>query len=282
MTVSALFQTITEQLQKAGCDSPAFDACCLLEDLAHVPHGRDLRNDQTVLSAETVETVKAAAFRRAAGEPLQYILGAWDFLSLTLEVGKGVLIPRPDTELLCEVAAAHLHSIPEPRVLDLCAGSGCVGLGVASLIPNAHVTEVELSDEAFSYLRRNIARYPQYDVTAVKDNVLAPTSTYTLVDEILSNPPYIPSADIPSLMREVQHEPKMALDGDADGLAFYRAIMKHWLPLLKPNGMLAFEVGIGQATDVAAMMDAVGLQSVKMHRDLGGVDRVVCGVCAKK
>ena len=246
-----------------------------------MPHGRDLRGDDTVLSDDIIEAVKAAVSRRAAGEPLQYILGAWDFLSLTLEVGEGVLIPRPDTELLCELAADKLRAIDTPAVLDLCAGSGCVGLGVASLLGNATVTAVELSDEALVYLRRNVAHYAQYDVTVVQDNVLSPTGTYTPVDAILSNPPYIPSADIPSLMREVQYEPKMALDGDADGLTFYRAITARWTPYLKRGGLLALEVGIGQAADVAALMRDAGYANVEIYRDLGGVERVVCGVRTK-
>lgn len=282
MTVSALFDAITNELQEAGCDSPAFDACCLLEDLAQIPHGRDPRHDQVLLSEETVHAVTAAAGRRAAGEPLQYILGAWDFLSLTLEVGDGVLIPRPDTELLCEVAADKLRDVETPSILDLCAGSGCVGLGTASLLNHATVTAVELSDDALVYLRRNAARYAQYAMVIVKDDVLAPTASYAPVDALLSNPPYIPSADIPSLMREVQFEPKMALDGDTDGLVFYRAIIAHWSSCIKTGGLLAFEVGIGQAADVAALMKAAGYTAVEIHRDLGGIERVVCGIRAEK
>ena len=276
MTVSTLYQHITEQLQKAGCDSPAFDACCLLEDLAHCPHGRDLSLDETELSPALTDAVRAAASRRASGEPLQYILGNWDFLSLTLAVGEGVLIPRPDTELLCEVAAQHLAATPSPSVLDLCAGSGCVGLGVASLVNGATVTAVELSDAALGYLRRNVARYPQYHVAVMQDDVCVPKGDYGLYDAIVSNPPYIPTADLAGLMREVQFEPTMALDGDADGLRFYRVMASLWSKHLKAGGLLAVEVGIGQAADVAALFEQAGLVDVAVHRDLGGIERVVC------
>ena len=265
-------------LEKAGCDSPAFDACCLLEDLAHLPHGKDFSNDRSLLSENAAQAVLSAATRRACGEPLQYILGQWDFLSLTLEVGKGVLIPRPDTELLCEVAAQKLADVPSPQVLDLCAGSGCVGLGLCSLLPQASVTEVELSDEALAYLRRNTARYASFDVRVVQDDVLSPKESYPPVDAVLSNPPYIPTADLDGLMREVQHEPRMALDGDVDGYRFYRAIVAHWLPLLKDGGLLAVELGIGQAQDIKLLFEQAGLRFVEIHRDLGGIDRVVCGV----
>ncbi len=277
MTVCELFKTILNTLQKAGCEDPAFDACCLLEDFAHLPHGRRFEMDETPLDNDLCEAVLAAASRRAGGEPLQYILGSWDFLSLTLAVGEGVLIPRPDTELLCEVAAEKLKNIADPTVLDLCAGSGCVGLGLCSLLPTASVTEVELSDNAMVYLERNVKRYAVYKAQIVKDDVLAPRTTYTPVDAILSNPPYIPTADLGGLMREVQHEPKMALDGDADGLIFYRAIAEKWLPFLKEGGLLAVEVGIHQAQDVKAIFETAGLREVEIHRDLGGIDRVVCG-----
>lgn len=277
MTVCELYIQVKSMLEKAGCDSPAFDACCLLEDVAHLPHGRRFETDDMPLAETVCEDVIASATRRANGEPLQYILGQWDFLSLTLEVGEGVLIPRPDTELLCEVAAEKLKNIDQPMALDLCAGSGCVGLGLCSLLPSVSVTEVELSDEALPYLRRNAARYPSIRAVIVKDNVLAPRQEYASVDAILSNPPYIPTKDISGLMREVQHEPKMALDGDEDGLIFYRAILEHWLPLLKNGGWLLVELGIGQAQDVKAMFEAAGLCDTEIHRDLGGVDRVVCG-----
>jgi len=278
MTASQLYMMITQMLEKAGCDSPAFDACCLMEDIGHLPHGHHYESDFTILSEEITASLLTAATRRAKGEPLQYILGAWDFLSLTLDVGEGVLIPRPDTELLCEVVAERIPENREVTLLDLCAGSGCVGLGVWSLCGNVRPTAVELSDEALVYLRRNAARYSRADLRIVQDTVLAPTHDYGEFDVIVSNPPYIPSADIDGLMREVQHEPRMALDGDADGLTFYRAIASVWTPHLRRNGILAVEVGIGQAEVVKAIFEAAGIADVTIHRDFGGVDRVVCGV----
>ena len=277
MKVCELYQHVTEQLRKAGCDSPAFDACCLLEDFAGVPHGRLLATDESEVSAEALPRVLAAATRRASREPLQYILGRWDFLALTLEVGEGVLVPRPDTELLCETVAQKLKGMKTPSVLDLCAGSGCVGLGIWSLCPEACVTAVELYEEAYGYLCRNVARYPTADVTVICDDVLSPEAAYPLYDAIVSNPPYIPSADLKGLMAEVQHEPMTALDGEADGLRFYRAIASHWTTHLKDGGVLAVEIGIGQAQDVRALFEEAGLKDITVYSDLGGVERVVCG-----
>lgn len=261
-------------LAEAGCEDAAFDARCLLEDLGGMPRGTAA--DDTPLTEPQETALNTALSQRAEGRPLQYILGQWEFLTLTLKVGEGVLIPRPDTELLCEAAAQRLQGISRPRVLDLCAGSGCVGLGVASLKPDAAVTEVELSDEAWPYLTENVARYPTYDVTPRRGNVLTDFDAFEGgYDAILSNPPYIPTADLPALQREVQREPKMALDGAADGLQFYRVIAEHWCGKLTENGFCAVEVGIGQAADVAALFAAAGLENTEVLRDLGGVERVV-------
>lgn len=264
----------TARLTAVGCEDAAFDARCLLEDLGGLPRGQAA--EDVPLTEEQLTALTTALAQREAGRPLQYILGQWDFLTLTLQVGEGVLIPRPDTELLCEAAADRLHSVSAPRVLDLCAGSGCVGLGVASLVPAATVTAVELSDEALPYLRANVARYPQYTVAVCQGNVLTDYADFDgPYDAILSNPPYIPTTDLAGLQREVQHEPKMALDGAEDGLLFYRTIAEHWCDKLAENGFVAVEVGIGQAADVAALFTACGLENTEVLTDLGGVQRVV-------
>ncbi len=264
----------TAALQAAGCEDAAFDARCLLEDIGGLPRG--CLPADFPLDAAAVAALQEAVTRRAAGEPLQYILGQWDFLDLTLSVGPGVLIPRADTECLCEAVAERL--LGPARVLDLCAGSGCVGLGIARLVPGTAVTAVELSGEALPYLRENIARYPQLDVTAVQADVLADAAYFDgPYDAIVSNPPYIPTADLADLMREVRQEPTMALDGDGDGLKFYRAIATHWAPKLATGGLLAVEVGIGQALAVAGIFTAAGLKNMAILPDLAGVERVVIG-----
>lgn len=276
-TRRAWYTHAVSRLADSGCEDAAFEARCLLEDFGGLARGH--APDDTLLTEEQTATLARALDERAAGRPLQYILGEWDFLSLTLAVGEGVLIPRADTECLCEEAARRLAGVDSPRVLDLCAGSGCVGLGLASLCPSAQVTAVELSDEALPYLRQNVARYSQYHVTVKKADVLRDFGAFDGgFDAILSNPPYIPSADLAGLMREVQHEPTMALDGDTDGLIFYRTIAERWLPKLADGGFCAVEVGIGQAADVAALLTAAGLSEVAIICDLGGVERVVSGI----
>lgn len=279
VTVRQLLAETAKALESAGCDSPAFDARCLLEDIGGVGRGRIDQSGEHPVPCERERAVRVAAKKRAAGYPLQYLLGEWDFLSLTLHVGEGVLIPRPETELLCETAAHWMNGrrLEAPRVLDLCAGSGCVGLGIASLAPSARVTAVEWSEEAFPYLLDNLARYPQYDIEAVKADVLRDAGRFSQpVDLIVSNPPYIPSGDIAGLMREVGYEPRMALDG-GDGLRFYRSLARDWRPKLLPGGVLMAEIGMGQSETVAALWREARLDHIKILPDAAGIERVVVG-----
>lgn len=281
MTAGEWQKDAARRLTEAGCEDGRFDALCLLEDIAGL--GRRRVTGKEPLSRSALEALEAALAQRLDGRPLQYILGEWDFLDLTLSVGEGVLIPRQDTELLCRVAADRLRGVPGPRVLDLCAGTGCVGLGVASLCPSAQVTEVELSPEAFAFLEKNIARYPALSVEAKQGDVLTDAGRFgTDYDAILSNPPYIPTGDLDGLQREVKREPTMALDGADDGLAFYRVIAGEWCSHLKIGGFCAVEVGFGQAPAVEELFRRAGLKVLPTAVDLGGIPRVVCGVCEKK
>lgn len=276
MTRRQWYTHAVRRLTDVGCEDAAFDAKCLLEDFGGLSRGH--APDDTPITEEQQSVLDRALDERADGRPLQYILGEWEFLTLTLAVGEGVLIPRADTECLCEEAARLLEGMTAPCVLDLCAGSGCVGLGLASLCPTARVTAVELSDDALPYLRENVARYPQYAVTVKQADVLRDADAFDgEYDAILSNPPYIPTADLAELMREVQCEPQMALDGDADGLKFYRVIAERWASKLAHGGICAVEVGIGQAADVEGLFAAAGLSDIRIIRDLGGVERVVSG-----
>lgn len=274
-------RAVSRLLRDAGCDSPDFDAGCLVSWAADCPRSALLAQGDTLLSSQASQRLETVTAERAARRPLQYIVGSWGFLDLTLDVGEGVLIPRPDTELLCETAAAYLTAsgCPAPTVYDLCAGSGCVGLGIASLTNGtATVTAVELSPDALRFLRRNCARYACWTVTPVQADVLREAGRFDDgVTAIVSNPPYIPSDDLSSLMPEVQREPRVALDG-GDGLRFYRAIARDWVPKLCPGGLCAVEVGRGQAEAVAVLWRQAGLTHVEARRDLAGIARVVTGI----
>lgn len=212
--------------------------------------------------------------RRLAGEPLQYILGEWEFYSLPFAVGEGVLIPRPDTEILVDTALDFLAGKSSADCIDLCAGSGCVGIAVAKNCPGVRISALEKSDKAYEFLCRNI-RLNNASVTPIKGDVTARGSGR--YDLILSNPPYIKTEVLATLGREVQKEPRQALDGGPDGLYFYRAILDNWLCCLKKGGMLAVEIGFDQADEVKALFLAAGLKNIGVKRDFGNNQRVVFG-----
>ena len=219
--------------------------------------------------------------RYKAGEPLAYILGKWEFHGLTLHVSPDVLIPRDDTEVLCDLAIRFgLRMDKNPRVLDLCAGTGCVGLAIASRIKDARVTLGEISPAAIRIAKRNIqenkltGRVSCYELDARKD----PPKFLGTYDMIVSNPPYITGADMKTLDVSVRaYEPHLALYGGEDGLDFYRDIVTCYTPILRPGGLLAFEFGMGQENDVAAIMFRAGYENLHMAKDTGERFRAVIG-----
>jgi len=213
--------------------------------------------------------------QRRSGVPLQYLLGEWEFYGLPLKVGRGVLIPRADTELLVDCALELMKEIKRPEILDLCAGTGCVAIAIAAHRKDANVTALEVSDTAFDYLTKNIALNSS-GVYAVKEDLGVYRHLYPL-DIITCNPPYIPAQTISSLQPEIWYEPRLALDGGKDGLDFYHAVSRLYKPQLRDGGWLCFEVGIGQSAQVAQIMEANGFTNIFTRDDLGGIPRVVGG-----
>ena len=267
--MNTAFQALCARLQAAGVPDARFDAAQLYRFVTR----RDPRLDDGPTEAEAARLDVLAA-RRAAREPLQYLLGEWDFLDFTLKVGPGVLCPRADSEVVCEAAVELLRDVAAPVVLDLCAGTGCLGLGVARAYPDARVTCVEKSPEAWRYLTANTAgtggQTVQADVFSWY-TALAPES----VDLILSNPPYLTAREMAALMPETAHEPAMALDGGADGLVFYRLLCARYGTALRPGGWLVLEIGCDQAARVLALGRQYGWQNGRCRKDYGGNDRVI-------
>ena len=195
-----------------------------------------------------------------------------------LAVGPGVLCPRADTEVVAEAAAELLRGVPHPKVLDLCAGTGCLGLGVKRFCPKADVTCVEKSPEAFRYLKKNAASaLKQGTARAVEGDLF----TYWQglpegeLDLIVSNPPYLTAAEMGQLQPEVAQEPAMALAAGEDGLVFYRALAEHYQRALRPGGALALEIGWQQREAVTALLEANGWVGIACRKDYGGNDRAV-------
>lgn len=278
MTLGGAYREGSRLLAEAGVESPSFDAGCLFRKAFGLDRVQRSLHSMEPADPERTECYLRTARERAGGRPLQYILGEWPFLGLTLEVGEGVLVPREETELLVKTAAEMLKAEPLPRVLDLCAGTGAVALGLASLLPGARVTAAEKYGEAFSYLTRNIARTGLNAVSAVRLDALDPAAAegFGWLDGFVSNPPYVRAGEIAALQREVRREPREALDGGEDGLLFYRAIAGIWLPKLKPGGAAAVEIGEGQAKDVTGLFGGY-LDDIRTCRDFNGIPRVVCG-----
>ena len=218
---------------------------------------------------------------RYSGVPLQYITGRWEFYGLPLEVTPDTLIPRADTETLAEVGIRLLQERSKGRMLDLCCGTGCVGMAVLKNVSDG-ITGVlaDLSEPALEVARRNLVRnHLTPRALTVQVNALEEASPVLgKFHLILCNPPYIPTGEIPTLDPEVQREPRMALDGGEDGLDFYRAVCRNFAPVLSRGGALAFEVGLGQFEDVTAIMETSGYSFVQHACDLAGVERVVWGI----
>lgn len=230
------------------------------------------------LSGSDAGEAFALARRRAEGEPLQYLLGQWEFMSLPFFVGRGVFIPSPDTEHLVQTGIDFAKSAAGPvRLLDLCAGSGCVGVSVAHYCENVSADLVELYPEAFGYLERNIVLSGNGRCRAINADALAFTSSEKY-DILLSNPPYVTAAEYAQLPSDVTAQPKTALTDGGDGLSYYRVITENAVSLLRKGGMLAFEIGFKQYEPVSGMLSAAGFRHIHCRRDYAGLRRVVSGV----
>ncbi len=232
------------------------------------------------LADATVQQVQSLADRLVAGEPLAYILGEWDFMGHTFLVNPNVLIPRSDTEPLCELAIACTAQTMNARVLDLCAGTGCIGLSMLCAVPDARVVGVDISDGALAVMRENARRLQVADrYTAVRGNALeSPVETYGRFDVIVCNPPYITAEEMDELDSSVRDfEPELALYGGTDGLTFYRAIAQEWKMALVSGGTLFLECGYAQGELVADILRTNGFVDVLIRTDLCGVPRIVIG-----
>lgn len=242
----------------------------------------ELYRDISLYTTQAIaEKALAMQERRMTGEPIAYLVGEWSFCGLPFYVSREALIPRVDTEMLAQLAMNRLKEYPgNTRILDLCAGTGCVGLTAAALVKNTRAVLVDLSDGALDLCKRNIRRHKLTGrAVYLKGDALQPPShALGQFDVLVCNPPYIPTGDLAGLDSSVKDfEPLMALDGGEDGLDFYRQITSLWQPALKPGGHLLYEVGIGQAEQVAWLLVKAGYENIRITRDTGGIDRVVEG-----
>lgn len=266
----SLYREIVRYLDENAVPDADFDARCMIEQVS----GKKLEQTQTLTPAQET-LVRDMAERRITGEPLQYILGEWEFFGMRLFVGKGVLIPRPDTERLVEIVLERCKGMEKPRILDLCTGSGCIALALQQHLPGAEVHGMDISPAALVYARQN-ASYHHLPVRFYEGNALLNTIEGTF-DVIVSNPPYLTDEEMQHLQTEIRHEPALALEAGEDGLQFYRAMTRLWKHSLRSGGMLAYEIGEQQGTAVSHIFAENGFTQVQILQDYAGRDRVVTG-----
>ncbi|MCI9113832.1 MAG: peptide chain release factor N(5)-glutamine methyltransferase [Oscillibacter sp.] len=285
ITYNDLYLDVRQRLRESGVESSTLEA----RELVCFGTGKSReelqRDSRLYASPEREAQVRRLVERRMAGEPVAYLIGEWEFYGLPLDISQDVLIPRTDTEVLAEQAIAYIQTLGECRVLDLCAGSGCVGLAIASQAPQARVVLGEIDDSALKICRQNIRRNSlSARVMPIQmDAREKPARSLGEFQCIVSNPPYIPTGDIAGLEASVRdYEPHMALDGGADGMDFYRSIVEQWKEALTPGGRIYFEVGIGQADAVLRLMRSQGFGDLQIIKDHHKIPRVVLGTLCQE
>lgn len=281
-TYSDVYLDTRKKLKNAGVEAYALEARLIVASAAGKTQAELIEDMKLYVSADYESKVAALVERRLAGEPVAYITGEWEFYGLPMVVSRDVLIPRMDTELLAEKAIELLKGHEGlTRVLDLCCGSGCIGLSIAANVPDSRLILIDSSPKALSVARMNTLKLNLTRlVTCIEADALRdPPMVIGKLDMIVCNPPYIPSSEILELDSSVRdYEPREALDGGADGLDFYREITPRWKPLLREHGCILYECGEGQAQEIEEILIQNGFINTAVFKDTAGTDRVVAGI----
>jgi release factor glutamine methyltransferase len=265
-------------LKEAGIEMPRLEAELLMAHVCGVSRLEILRGMDRELTPEEIEHLEELLSQRARRVPLAYLLGSKEFYGLSFLVTPNTLIPRPETELLVDFAIETFQNHPQPRIVDVGTGSGCIAVAVATHLPQARILAIDISAEALRVAKRNAKRHHvEGQILFVKSHLLECLAAQR-ADLILANPPYIPTHEIESLPPEVRdYEPRIALEAGAEGLAFHQTLIQEAPRVLVPGGWLGLEVALGQAAVVAEKMRACGLGEVSCRRDLAKVERMVVG-----
>ena len=273
-------------LETEDAASAALMARQLLMQVSGKSHVQFLADQNLYASEEVCKAMDEGTTRLRSGEPLAYVLGEWEFYGLKLAVTPDVLIPRDDTVAVADLAISQALFLPEsPRILDLCTGSGCIGLAVASRVKDARVTLADISKEALAVAKKNVqANKVSGHVSCVQADALKPAAPFLgKFDMIISNPPYITAWEMEQLPASVaDYEPHLALYGGTDGLDFYRSIAKNYKSALKSGGYLTFEFGMGQGDDVCKILEANGYTILERTRDYNDRERAVLAQLGRK
>lgn len=279
-TIGEVLRWAADDFRARGLDSPRLDAELLLGMAIGATRIQLIADATRPLEAEELSRFRELVKRRRAREPVAYILGKREFYGHEFRVDARVLVPRPDTETLVEVALERTrHVSMSMRALDLCTGSGCVGVSLALARPTAHVVATDASPDALAVARENALRLGAYTVAFRQGDLYAALDPAWRFDVVASNPPYIADGEVPTLQPEVRDfEPRLALTAGADGLDLVRRVVKGARDVLVPAGVLAVEIGAGQARDTVALFEGAGFAQVEVRRDYGRIERVVSGV----
>lgn len=276
-TIFEAYNYCKKQLEKVGVEDYAFESRAIIRHLTGYANAQILTKYNEHLTPFQENNLIALIHQREVRYPLQYIFGTWGFYGREFEVGPGVLIPRSDTEMLIDAALKLIKDIQAPNVLDLCAGTGCIGITVAAERKDASVTLVEKYDEAMRYLNNNIAKHAAENARAVQGDIFEGAAADGKYELIVSNPPYVTDEDMKTLQPEVKYEPETALRAEDEGLAFYRVITDIYKSSLKAGGKLCFEVGHRQAKAVCDILKGAGFEEIGTKEDMNGIQRVVFG-----
>lgn len=280
-TYNDIYLSTRNMLRQNGVEAYSLEARILVSSAVGKTVQQLLRDINLYTTAEVENKVMDYTARRLRGEPVAYITGSWEFYGLPVTITPDVLIPRMDTEVLVDAVKDILTGYKmDARILDLCCGSGCITCAIAHELPATKLVAVDLSASALEVCRKNVTnhKFNSRVLCMQADATASPPLGLGSFDLIVSNPPYIASAEIKELDRSVRdYEPVWALDGGEDGLRFYKAIIKYWKSLLRPGGFLLFEVGENQAGDVADMLMSAGFSRSATRRDTQGIERVVIG-----
>ena len=278
MTIFEAYNSTKKKLEKAGIEDYVFEAKQIIKHITGFSATQILTNYNNKLTEYQENNLISLIHQREVRYPLQYIFGSWDFYGRSFNVGPGVLVPRADTETVIEVALDYLKGIKSPEILDLCTGSGCIGITLAKEKEDAKVLMIEKYMEAFRYTLKNIEGNTAVNAKALMGDVFEKAGAEQQYDLIVSNPPYIPQSQMSEISPETHFEPETALIAEDNGLEFYKAIINGYTASLKKGGMMLFEVGIGESEAVAELLKNAGYCDISVKKDLNGIDRAVSGI----
>jgi release factor glutamine methyltransferase len=279
-TIGDVVRWATDDFRTRGIENPRLDAEVLLCHALGTTRVQLIVDSRRPLEGDELAAFRELVKRRRRREPVAYLLGSREFYGRSFRVDKRVLVPRPDTEILVQVALERTEACSlSTRALDLCTGSGCVAITLGRERPTARVLGTDISPDALAVARENQLRLGAYNVAFLQGDLFGALDGAGPFDVITANPPYISLADMASLPPDVRDfEPRLALEGGADGLDYYRRIVRDAPAHLAPKGCLVVEVGAGEAPDVASLFEKAGFHAVEIRRDYGQIERVVSGI----